>query len=127
MKMFNLILILSAPLILFACNNGNEKKIIEASGTFESTNIIVSSRTAGNIQTMNFREGANVSAVVFMAPILQLILLGYVANMDVNVVHTTIYDQDKTGTSREYAGDSAIHHLSYSVEIFYNNSSRYRS
>ncbi len=41
-------------------------------------------------------------AVVFMAPILQLILLGYGANMDVDIVHTTIFDQDKTVTSREY-------------------------
>jgi ABC-2 type transport system permease protein len=37
-----------------------------------------------------------------MAPILQLILLGYAANMDVNIVHTTILDQDKTATSREF-------------------------
>lgn len=62
MKMLNLILILSASLILFACNNEDKQKFIEASGTIESTNIVVSSRTAGNIQTMNFREGANVSA-----------------------------------------------------------------
>jgi ABC-2 type transport system permease protein len=37
-----------------------------------------------------------------MAPILQLIFLGYAANMDVNIVHTTIYDQDKTETSRNF-------------------------
>lgn len=41
--------------------------------------------------------------VIFVAPILQLILLGYAANMDVNVIHTTIYDQDKTSTSRVFS------------------------
>lgn len=40
--------------------------------------------------------------VIFMAPILQLIFLGYAANMDVNVIHTTIFDQDKTSTSRVF-------------------------
>ena len=40
--------------------------------------------------------------VIFMAPILQLIFLGYAANMDVNVIHTTIFDQDKTSTSRAF-------------------------
>ena len=41
-------------------------------------------------------------AIIFMAPILQLIFLGYAANMDVDIVHTTIYDQDKTETSRNF-------------------------
>jgi len=53
-------------------------------------------------ELLQFKRDKKMLAVVFMAPILQLILLGYGANMDVNVVHTTIYDQDKTGTSREY-------------------------
>jgi HlyD family secretion protein len=56
------IFFLSAGLLLFGCSNGDEKKFIEASGTIESTNIIVSSRTAGNIQTLNFNEGAKVNA-----------------------------------------------------------------
>ncbi|MEO8232099.1 MAG: ABC transporter permease [Ignavibacteriota bacterium] len=41
-------------------------------------------------------------AVIFVAPIFQLVLLGYGVNMDVDIVHTTIFDQDKTVTSREY-------------------------
>ena len=40
--------------------------------------------------------------IVFLAPILQLVLLGYAANMDVNTVHTAIFDQDKTAASRDY-------------------------
>lgn len=58
MKKLNLFLFLfSVVLILSGCNNNNEKKIIEASGTIESTNIIVSSKTAGDISVMNYNEG----------------------------------------------------------------------
>jgi ABC-2 type transport system permease protein len=53
-------------------------------------------------ELLQFKRDKKMLAVVFMAPILQLILLGYGANMDVNIVHTTIFDQDNTATSREY-------------------------
>ncbi|MBK7379087.1 MAG: ABC transporter permease [Ignavibacteriales bacterium] len=53
-------------------------------------------------ELLQFKRDKKMLAVVFMAPILQLILLGYGANMDVDIVHTTIFDQDKTATSREY-------------------------
>lgn len=56
------IFFLSAAVLLFGCSNDNEKKFIEASGTIESTNIIISARTAGNIQKLNFNEGAKVKA-----------------------------------------------------------------
>jgi ABC-2 type transport system permease protein len=53
-------------------------------------------------ELLQFKRDKKMRAVVFMAPILQLILLGYAANMDVDIVHTTIFDQDKTATSREF-------------------------
>lgn len=53
-------------------------------------------------ELLQLKRDKKMLAVVFMAPILQLILLGYAANMDVNIVHTTIFDQDKTATSREF-------------------------
>lgn len=53
-------------------------------------------------ELLQFKRDRKMLAVVFMAPILQLILLGYGANMDVNVVHTTIFDQDRTETSRAF-------------------------
>ncbi len=53
-------------------------------------------------ELLQFRRDKKMRAIVFMAPVLQLILLGYAANMDVNVVHTAIFDQDKTATSREF-------------------------
>ncbi|MDP4115822.1 MAG: ABC transporter permease [Bacteroidota bacterium] len=40
--------------------------------------------------------------MALLAPILQLIILGYAATMDVDNVKTIIYDQDKTETSREF-------------------------
>ncbi len=39
--------------------------------------------------------------LVFLAPILQLLLFGYAANMDLNTVHTAIWDQDRTLDSRD--------------------------
>jgi ABC-2 type transport system permease protein len=53
-------------------------------------------------ELLQFKRDKKMRAVVFMAPILQLILLGYAANMDVDIVHTAIFDQDKTSTSREF-------------------------
>lgn len=47
-------------LFLASCSNNDHLNSIGASGTIESTNIIVSSRNAGNIQTMNFIEGDKV-------------------------------------------------------------------
>ncbi len=53
-------------------------------------------------ELLQVKRDKKMLAVIFMAPILQLIFLGYAANMDVNVIHTTIYDQDKTETSRDF-------------------------
>ena len=62
MKATLIFLTLTATLFLISCSSSDEKRYIEASGTIESTNIIISSRTAGNIQTLNFSEGAKVNA-----------------------------------------------------------------
>ena len=40
--------------------------------------------------------------VILIAPIVQLIFLGYAATLDLNTVHTIIFDQDKTTTSRKF-------------------------
>jgi len=53
-------------------------------------------------ELLQVKRDKKMLAIIFMAPILQLIFLGYAANMDVDIVHTTIYDQDKTETSRNY-------------------------
>jgi len=53
-------------------------------------------------ELLQVKRDKKMLAIIFMAPILQLIFLGYAANMDVNIVHTTIFDQDKTETSRNF-------------------------
>jgi len=40
--------------------------------------------------------------IILIAPIIQLIFLGYAATLDLNTVHTIFYDQDKTTTSRNF-------------------------
>src|ERR1035438_10673765 len=41
-------------------------------------------------------------AVILIAPVIQLIFLGYAATLDVNIVHTLVCDQDQTIESRKF-------------------------
>jgi HlyD family secretion protein len=55
--------IISPVLVLFlfaGCGNDNDKSSITASGTIESVNVTVSSKTAGEIKRLNFNEGDRV-------------------------------------------------------------------
>ena len=51
---------------------------------------------------LQLKRDPRLFGIVFIAPIVQLIFLGYAANMDVNTVHTAVIDRDKTVTSRDY-------------------------
>jgi ABC-2 type transport system permease protein len=51
---------------------------------------------------LQLKRDPRLFGIVFIAPVMQLIILGYAANMDVTTVHTAVYDQDKTATSREF-------------------------
>jgi HlyD family secretion protein len=62
MKKNFILMVLLLPFLITSCGNNDHPKLIEASGTIESTNIVVSSRTAGNIETINFFEGSKVNA-----------------------------------------------------------------
>lgn len=62
MKKFIIISSVLFLLLLTSCGNNNQQKLIEASGTIESTNVIVSSKTSGEILTFNFNEGVQVNA-----------------------------------------------------------------
>lgn len=53
-------------------------------------------------ELLQVKRDKKMLVVIFMAPILQLVFLGYAANMDVNIIHTTIYDQDRTSSSRDF-------------------------
>lgn len=61
MKILSVYLLFLSSLLLLGCGNNDEKKSIEASGTIEATNIIVSSRTSGNIKSMKYNDGDLVS------------------------------------------------------------------
>ncbi|MGD8782424.1 MAG: ABC transporter permease [Ignavibacteria bacterium] len=50
---------------------------------------------------IQFKRDPKMRLLILIAPIVQLVLLGYAVNLDVEVVHTAILDQDRTGTSRE--------------------------
>ncbi len=51
---------------------------------------------------LQLKRDPRLFGIVFIAPVLQLIILGYAANMDVNTVHTAVFDQDKSVTSRDF-------------------------
>ena len=48
-----------------------------------------------------FRRDPKMFAIVLFAPIIQLFFLGYAANFDVDIVHTTIYDMSRSEESRK--------------------------
>ena len=86
MKKLQIIIAIYLPLLLSSCGNDDNKKFIEASGTIESTNIIVSSKTAGEILVMNYGEGNRVNAgdtiLIIDHELLDIQLRQAIANMD---------------------------------------------
>lgn len=62
MKIIYVLLTLTALIFFHGCGNKDRNKFIEASGTIESTDITVSSRTAGNIKFIRFNEGDKINA-----------------------------------------------------------------
>lgn len=51
---------------------------------------------------LQFRRDKRMFGVILLAPVLQLIFLGYAATLDVKNVKTVVWDQDKSITSREF-------------------------
>src|SRR5512146_1340073 len=51
---------------------------------------------------LQLKRDPRLFAIIFLAPVLQLILLGYAANLDINNIDTVVYDQDRTETSRDF-------------------------
>mgnify|MGYP000982342639 CR=1 FL=1 len=56
-------------------------------------------------ELLQVKRDKKMLVIIFLAPVLQLIFLGYAANMDVTVIHTTVFDQDKTASSREFINE----------------------
>lgn len=51
---------------------------------------------------LQFKRDPRMFGVILIAPVVQLIFLGYAATLDVNVVHTLVYDQDNSYESRNF-------------------------
>ncbi|MFZ6032679.1 MULTISPECIES: HlyD family secretion protein [unclassified Melioribacter] len=62
MEAIKITIIFVSVLLIAGCNSKNNDTFIEATGTIESTNIIVSSRTAGEVKSILFDEGSRVNA-----------------------------------------------------------------
>ena len=51
---------------------------------------------------LQFKRDPKMFQIIITAPVVQLIFLGYAAILDVNIVHTLVYDQDRTYESRKF-------------------------
>lgn len=51
---------------------------------------------------LQFKRDPKMFMMILVAPVVQLTFLGYAANLDVDKVHTAVFDQDKTAASRNY-------------------------
>ena len=54
---------------------------------------------------IQFKKDKKMVVMSFISPILQLLLLGYAANVDVKYIPTVVCDLDNTSISREYISD----------------------
>jgi len=62
MKTTKIIVIFAFLVLIVGCSNNDNNTFIEATGTIESTNVIVSSRNTGEIKSILFAEGDRVNA-----------------------------------------------------------------
>lgn len=51
---------------------------------------------------LQLKRDPKLFGLVFIAPVMQLILLGYAATFDVNNIRTAVFDRDRTNESREF-------------------------
>jgi ABC-2 type transport system permease protein len=49
---------------------------------------------------LQFKRDPRMFQIILVAPVVQLIFLGYAATLDIKSIHTLVYDQDKTSASR---------------------------
>jgi ABC-2 type transport system permease protein len=50
---------------------------------------------------LQFKRDPKMFGIILIAPVVQLIFLGYAANLDIERIKLVVYDQDKTTTSRK--------------------------
>lgn len=51
---------------------------------------------------LQFKRDPRMFALILIAPIIQLTFLGFAANLDIKLVRTIVFDQDKSVTSRDF-------------------------
>ena len=51
---------------------------------------------------LQFARDPKMFVIILVAPVIQLIFLGYAANMDVNSISTIVFDKDNSNDSREF-------------------------
>lgn len=54
---------------------------------------------------LQFKRDPKMFGIILIAPVVQLIFLGYAANLDIEKIKLVVYDQDKTSTSRKLIND----------------------
>ncbi len=54
---------------------------------------------------LQFKRDPKMFGIILIAPVVQLIFLGYAANLDIENIRLVVYDQDKTSTSRKLVND----------------------
>ncbi len=51
---------------------------------------------------LQFRRDRRMFVIILIAPVIQLLFLGYAANLDVKNIKTAVWDQNKSSSSRDY-------------------------
>jgi ABC-2 type transport system permease protein len=51
---------------------------------------------------LQFKRDPKMFALILLAPVIQLTFLGFAANLDINLVRTIVFDQDRSNTSRDF-------------------------
>ncbi len=70
---------------------------------------------------LQFIRDPKMFRIVLIAPVVQLVLLGYAANLEVKVIHTAVYNQSKGTTSRNLLRElkaTGYFHLDYYVNNY---------
>ncbi len=50
---------------------------------------------------LQFKRDPKMFGIILIAPVIQLIFLGYAANLDIEKIKLVVFDQDKSSTSRK--------------------------
>jgi len=69
---------------------------------------------------LQLKRDPRLFGIIFIAPVLQLILLGYAANIDITNINTVVLDQDKTVSSRDLI-EGFAHSGYFSINAYPDN------